>query len=192
MCRFWQGYTVSYFALQYFNIYQRNKLYSTLNALGLFMGGFGSNLLAGILSDKFEAKDSRTKALICTYMSMLAVPLLLIVFLVQESFALSMAFLITEYTLCEGWIPPSITMIQGVVGLRYKGVVVGVFLFCVNMSGTAAASIVGKINNSYAGPDGTTDPHTLGTIMALATAIPCALASVCYYIAGNYYKEWKY
>ena len=64
-------------------------------------------------------------------------------------------------------------------------------MFAVNMSGTAAASVVGKVNKAYASPDGTTDPAVTGRIMAISTTVPCFFAVIFYYIAGKYYKEWK-
>ena len=68
------------FGLNYFNIFDRNKLYSELNAFGLLFGGIITNVISGVLSDKYEEVNARTKAYICMTMSLLAIPLLTAVF----------------------------------------------------------------------------------------------------------------
>lgn len=62
MCRFWQGYTISYYAIKYFAFYLKPAEYGVLNALCVLVGGFISNMFAGYVSDKYENINYRTKS----------------------------------------------------------------------------------------------------------------------------------
>ena len=77
----------------------------------MLIGGFGSNLIAGIISDKYDEVNYKTKSWVCTVMSLLAVPVCALCFLIESAFALSMVMLFLEYLLAEGWISPAISMI---------------------------------------------------------------------------------
>jgi len=111
MCRFWQGYTISYYAIKYFSVYKEPALYGIFNALSVLIGGFCSNMFAGYISDKYENANYRTKSWVAVGMSALAVPISLLLFLVNGSFKVSMTFLFLDYLLCEGWISPIYAMI---------------------------------------------------------------------------------
>lgn len=45
--RFWQGYSIAYFALKFFSDYNKNNEYGVLNGLSVMVGGFSSQLIAG-------------------------------------------------------------------------------------------------------------------------------------------------
>jgi len=143
--RFWQGYTISYFALKYFDIFNMPKMYSLLNALAVLFGGFASNMFAGIVCDKYENVNYRTKAHVAAIMSLLAVPVCALCFLIYSSFYFSMTMLFLEYLLCEGWLSPSISMIQTVIDVEHKATSIGVFMFGVTISGTLSSIVVGDI-----------------------------------------------
>ena len=40
--RFWQGYSVAYFAFNFFSDYGKNNIYGILNGLAVMVGGFSS------------------------------------------------------------------------------------------------------------------------------------------------------
>ena len=40
--RFWQGYSVAYFAFNFFSDYEKNNLYGVLNGIAVMLGGFSS------------------------------------------------------------------------------------------------------------------------------------------------------
>ena len=62
------------------------------------------------------------------------------------------------------------------------------------MTGAIAAGVVGAIFKAYV-PDPDADPTgnavVVGNIMTFSTVLPCFFSSICYYIAGVYYNEWK-
>jgi len=127
LCRFWQGFTISYYCIQYFAFYDDLNLYGVLNALSVLVGGFLSNMFAGYVSDKYEQRNYRTKSYIATAMSAIGVPVSLMLFCINSSFGFSITMLFFDYLLCEGWISPIYAMIQTVIDVKYKGVALGVF-----------------------------------------------------------------
>lgn len=110
-CRFWQGYTLTYYSFSFFNLYKNDKLYGWMNALSVLVGGFTSSILAGIICDKFEPVNYRTKSYVIVTQSLLAVPICAIAFLSTSSFTISMLFLFLEYLLAEGWMPAVLSML---------------------------------------------------------------------------------
>jgi hypothetical protein len=72
MCRFWQGNTISYYTLKYFAGFGNESLFSVLYALCVVVGGFGSQLISGRISDSYEKHSWRTKPYVCVGMSLAA------------------------------------------------------------------------------------------------------------------------
>ena len=192
LCRFWQGFTISYYCIQYFAFYDDLNLYGVLNALSVLIGGFLSNMFAGYVSDKYEQRNYRTKSYIATAMSGIGVPVSLMLFCINSSFGFSITMLFFDYLLCEGWISPIYAMIQTVIDVKYKGVALGVFQFGTTLSGTVAVSVLGLvITEEKVSDENKNGQKELGLTLAASTAIPCLLASVCFYKAGIYYAEFK-
>ena len=111
MFRFWQGNTISYFTLQFFKSYGNQSLFSVLYALSVIIGGFGSQLIAGRISDTFEQKSFKTKPYVCMIMSLLGSLFASLTFFFSFSFGFSMVCLFLLFLLGEGWMPPALAMI---------------------------------------------------------------------------------
>jgi MFS family permease len=108
----WASQTISYFAIKYFDYYyNRTQLYGSLSAIAILVGGGLSNLIAGRLSDKYEAVDYRTKSYVGSLMTFLAVPLCCLCFLLHFNFYFSLAMFFFIYLFSEGWMGPNIAMI---------------------------------------------------------------------------------
>ena len=56
-----------------------------------------------------------TKPLLCMIKSAIDIPCLIMVYLQQDSFIVSVVGLLLEYTLAKGWSGPAISMLQTVV-----------------------------------------------------------------------------
>jgi len=138
MCRFWQGYTLTYYSFSYFNVYKKDTLFGTMNGISVLIGGFTSSIVAGIICDKYEKINYRTKSYVIMFQSISAVPICAIAFLTHYSFALSMTFVFLEYLLSEGWMPPTLAMLMTCIDVKFKGVAVGIFLFATTIAGTVA------------------------------------------------------
>ena len=45
--RFWQGYSIAYYALKFFSDYNMNDQFGVLNGLSVMIGGFTSQMVGG-------------------------------------------------------------------------------------------------------------------------------------------------
>ena len=54
--RFWQGYSIAYFTLEFFSDYHKDDQFGVLNSLAVLIGGFSSNFFGARLSDKLESR----------------------------------------------------------------------------------------------------------------------------------------
>lgn len=187
-CRFWQGYTLTYYSFSFFNLYHNDRLYGWLNALAVLVGGFTSSILAGIICDKFEPVNYRTKSYVIVTQSLLAVPICAMAFLSTGSFAVSMIFLFLEYLLAEGWMPAVLSMLLTCIEVQFKGVAVGIFLFATTIAGTVAVWFDARMIKAL---EATDDPVQIGKMIALSTTVPCLLAAICFWRAGIYYAAVK-
>jgi len=144
-------------------------------------------MFAGYVSDKYEKVNYRTKSWVAVIMSIACVPVSLALFLLEGNFYFSITMLFLDYLLCEGWISPIYAMIQTVIDVKYKGVAIGVFQFGTTISGTLAVVVLGfVITEEHA-----SGQQKLGQILAISTAIPCFVASFCFYRAGTFYVDFR-
>lgn len=88
--------------------------YAFLNALILTLCGFASNLLAGIIGDRFEKKNYMTKGYITSLGSLLPVPFIVLALLGHGSFWLSMSCIAAFVLLSGGYHATAVTMIENV------------------------------------------------------------------------------
>lgn len=91
--------------------------YALLNGLIQTIAPFLCIITCGIISDKYEKKNKMTKANIGIYSaiigSLCAVGISLFT---GTNFYVSLAFLFLKFLLTEGWMAPTITMMQSTVG----------------------------------------------------------------------------
>ena len=110
--RMWASQIIQYFSISYFNgNFDKQLLYPTLSALSILIGGGLSNIIAGRLSDKLEARNYRTKSYVTSIMCLMCSPLCFLCFMVQSSFYFSMSMFFLIYLLSEGWMGPSLAML---------------------------------------------------------------------------------
>ena len=109
--RFWQGYSIAYFALSFFQDYEKNDLFGLLNGLSVMIGGFSSQLIGGQISDRLEGRYPRTKPYVAMTMSLFGVITTSLTFMFTFNFYFSITWLFLTYLLAEGWMSPSVSMI---------------------------------------------------------------------------------
>lgn len=80
--------------------------------------------------------------------------------------------------------PAAVAMIQTCMDVRYKGVAIGIFLFCTTISGTVAVTVDASLIKSLGAEK---DPKKIGQIVALSTIVPTILAAIAFYFAGIHY-----
>jgi hypothetical protein len=160
-----------------------------LNAVVILCGGLTSSLASGFICDKFESRNIRIKSHVCTFLSFMGVPCFLLIFLIHSNFYVALGILFLQNLLSEGWMAPSIAMIQTVIDVKYKAVSVAVFFFATAISQTIAAVVLGEIITKF---ELNSDKiGELGLVLALFTAGPCLLASYCFYKCGKPYEDFK-
>lgn len=91
--RYWQGYTIAYFALTFFADYEMPNMYGICNGISIMVGGFSSQLIAAQISDRYESKMIKVKPYVCIVMSLLGVVTSSLCFFFSFNFYFSMAFL---------------------------------------------------------------------------------------------------
>jgi MFS family permease len=128
------------------NVYNDEKLknlYFLLNAFVVSIGGFASAMTGGYVSDKYEKKYPRIKAIVCIIGSGLGLPTIAMATLIQNNFALSMVGLFLEYLVAECWSSPAITMLLNAISPQNKGFAVSAYLFFTTISGTISTFLLG-------------------------------------------------
>lgn len=144
-------------------------------------------MVAGIISDKYEKENLKTKPYICVVMSILAIPTSALCFSISNSFPTSMTFLFLEYLLAEGWNSPAISMVQQVVDPAVKGVAISLYLFAVTIVGTIGSVVVGSVSKAL---HTETNGPLLGYICAISCCVPCIFAIFCFYMASKTFEEF--
>lgn len=92
-----------------------NAEFAYINALSLTILGFTSNLLAGIIGDKFERKYPMTKGYITTFSTLFSIPLVLLCCLNHGNFWLSTFALSMHILVSGGYHSTAITMVENSV-----------------------------------------------------------------------------
>lgn len=189
--RFWAGYSIGFFMPAYFGtVYPNDRtLYNILNAVVVSLGGFISSLTGAIISDKGEnGGNNMTKAYVCMIGTFLGIPTLAGCLLLQNSFALSMAFLFLEYLTAECWTAPAISMLQATLPANARGVGISVYLLYATVWGTVANLINGELSDALVTED---NPGTRGVILFLVAGSAYALSIPFFLLAGRSYSEFK-
>ena len=101
--RFWQGYSIAFFTLEFFADYDKEDQFGIFNSLAVLIGGFSSNFFGARLSDKLESKYPLIKPWMCVLMSLLGVVTNCLCYLTTFSFYFSMSMQFLTYLLAEGW-----------------------------------------------------------------------------------------
>lgn len=108
----WNFQTVTFYSLQYFNIFNMISLYSLLNAIFLVFGGIISNMMIGYLCQKFEKTNIKFRSYVLCTIAILAATLNFLEFFPQVSFAFSMTFVFLYVVSTSGYLSPSYSMMQ--------------------------------------------------------------------------------
>ena len=111
--RFWQGYTIAYYTLEFFADYGKEKEeeFGVLNSLSVVIGGFSSNFFGARLSDKLEPRYPLIKPWMCVIMSIAGVVTNCLCYLFTFNFYFSMTMQFLTYLLAEGWMSQGLAMI---------------------------------------------------------------------------------
>jgi hypothetical protein len=179
---------ISFYCIKYFDYFRQPALFGVLNAAVILCGGLTSSLLAGYICDKYEPSNLKIKSRVCSLLSLMGAPLFCMIFLIHSNFYFGIGMLFLENLCAEGWMAPSIAMIQTVIDVKYKAVSVGVFFFATSITSACAAVVLGQLITAFnLNQDTITE---LGYVLAFNTAVPCIIASFCFWKCGAPYEEF--
>ena len=89
--------------------------YSLLNAMILTVCGFTSNLLAGVIGDRFEKRNPMIKGWITSLSSLLSVPIMFLATAGHGNFYISIASIAAYVLVSGGYHSTAVTMIENSV-----------------------------------------------------------------------------
>jgi heme/copper-type cytochrome/quinol oxidase subunit 3 len=112
MFRYWETFSVLYFVPAFFlRVYPEHKVvFGFYYALIMAFCGFISSIGCGLISDKYEKKNLKTKSLVCIIGSLIGIPAIMSCTLVTSSFYWCLASIAIKFLVSEGWLSPSVTM----------------------------------------------------------------------------------
>lgn len=136
--RFFESFTLVYFIPSfYLTIYpSRRTEFSILYGLLVGFGGTISNMLGGLIADKFKDRNPMIHKQIGMFCGYVGVPIIAAACLFKGMpFKLNLFFLFLKYLLTELYKPPTLTMMQDTTKPEKQGAIVSVFLFFLTAAG---------------------------------------------------------
>jgi cyanate permease len=97
-----------------------------------------------------------------------------------------MIFLGLKFVLCEGFMAPTITMMQRSAKPEHQGSIVAGYFFILTLGGFTSTAIMGQLINFF---DATSNPEILGKLVFLMSGIGYLGAAPAYWMAGRHYKR---
>lgn len=138
--------------------------------------------------DKDPNADLRTKSYLSAGMCFIAVPLCLMLFMLQGNFYISVCMLFLYDLMCLGYYAPVMSMVQGTIEPEKKGAAIGAFGFANNYIQAVVSLFIGWLVTHYKLDENQRD---FGMLCAVLTAVPNLLAGLCFLYAGKPYEEIK-
>ena len=116
-----------------------------LNALILTFCGFASNLLAGVIGDKFEQSNPMIKGWITSMSCAISIPLICLACASHGNFYLSMAAIAGYVMVSGGYHSTAVTMIENSVSSQETGKMVSAWQMYTNIAQTCSPILFGTI-----------------------------------------------
>lgn len=139
---------MNFFILSYYNRYPHEKDTSGVwTGFAALLGGPIGCIMIGYLSDRLENeyKIVRAKSYIGIATSLIAVPILLTEFLINDCFVASVFMLFLYWLLSDGFVAPCLAMIQYCIDVKYKTIAIGMFFFGQSISAIAVSWLLGDV-----------------------------------------------
>jgi MFS family permease len=161
--------------------------YSIYNAMVLSIGGIIASITSGIVSDKFEAKTTWTKALILMIMQGLSLPCILASTIYFKSFWPSFWCYAAYQFISSTYVGPAVTMMQNTAPPNQQGNIVSAWFFSMTIAQTISPFIFGNIAN-YVGV--VANPKLYGPLIAIFATFGYSLCIPFWYKAGKGYTKY--
>ena len=147
--------------------------------------GFGSSLVGGIISDKYEKKSYRIKSNIIIVGNMLALPMIAMACL-TGNFWVAMTGFALKVMVSGSYLAPAITMMQNSTNTANAGMVVSAYTFYSNIVQTIAPAVFGALAKHYGA---FSMPSVYGKLIAAFVISGYTISSYFYYKAGIAYEK---
>ena len=147
--------------------------------------GFGSSLVGGIISDKYEKKSYMIKSYIIMAGNLLALPMISMACL-TGNFWIAMTGFALKVMVSGSYLAPAITMMQNSAGAGNAGMVVSVYTFYSNIVQTIAPALFGVLAKYYGAFD---MPSVYGKLITAFVISGYSISSYFYYKAGKEYQK---
>lgn len=185
--RFFESFCFVYYAPSFYQgaFPNQKSQYALLNGMIQTVAPLISSVSCGIISDRFEKKNKMTKAYIGIVGAIIGSLMAVGISLFRGvNFYVSLAFLFFKFLLTEGWMAPTITMMQGTVGPQQQGSIVSAYLFFLYLSGTVSAVSMGAVANHF---NALSDPWIYGKVIFGGTLFGYLASIPCFWKAGKAY-----
>ena len=163
--------------------------FSTLNGLIQGLGGFISIIASGILADRLEKRYPSIKSYIGIIGGALAIPAIIgATFFEGTNFYLSLAFLAFKFVISEGFMAPTIAMMQRTVKPEAQGSIVSAYLFFLTASGMTATIMMAKFCKIFGAAS---NPMVYGKLIATGSVFGLIGSIYSFLKAGKAYEKFK-
>jgi len=187
--RFFETFSIVYFLPSFFQkVYPAFKTeYGLYSAMIIAGCGFLSTILGGLVSDRFERKSRMTKAIVCIFGSLAAIPAIALCTLTTSNFYVSLLFMGLKYLLAECWMSPAITMMQTTVKPEQQGSIVSAHLFYMTIAGCFSTVLLGHVANVLGAA---ANPAIYGQLIFVWNVIGYVGSVPFFWKAGQEYKKF--
>lgn len=159
--------------------------YSILNGLVQGVGGFISTIGCGVLADVLEKKSLMAKSWIVIIGCLIGIPCMAGACLFRDTnFYVSLAFLGLKFLMTEGFMAPTITMMQRTVKPENQGNIVSAYLFFLTVAGCSSSVLIGYLANMF---NAAANPHIFGKLVFAGSTFGYLGAIPCFWMAGKAY-----
>ena len=177
-----------YIPIFFLKVYPSFKTeYAFLNAIMLTVLGFSSNLLGGIIGDRFEKRNLMTKSLICTGSGVLSIPLIALACAGHGSFWLSIAAMSMYILISGGYNSAAITMIQNTVPSEESGKIISAYSFYTSIAQTLSPIVFGFLASIF---KANANPALYGPLITVFVAFGYIISTYFYWRGGISYKKF--
>lgn len=149
--RFMGGYTIGLQSATFFmhRYPDHTAQFAMMTPVVVICGGLPSSFIGGYLSDKYDILIPTIKGRIAGYGALAACPFILITFVVQPTFWVSIWSLFIAYLFAEMWYGPAHAQINNLFPSEVQGFAVAIFNIAGLISGTLVSIVVSKLIQTY-------------------------------------------
>lgn len=156
-----------------------------LNGLIQSICGFISTIGCGILADKLSKKNKKASAWIGIIGSAIAIPAMAGAVLFKgTNFYLSMALLAVKFLFSEGYMAPTLTMMQNTVKPDQQGSIVSAYLFFLTVAGCMSSVLIGQLANVFGAA---ANPFIYGKLIFAGSLVGYLGSIPAFWLAGKSY-----